>query len=83
MTLYPFITPLAAVKGGETHDTRMVCAVSVVHVVSCGGCSGVPSAVYAFTSSEIGPAPTLLNACTTTEYWVYVFKFEIYKVHYS
>lgn len=71
-TLYPLITPLAVIKGGDTQDTRIVCEVRVVHVLSWGGWSGVPSAVYCLTSSEVGPAPSLFSAWTTTEYWVYV-----------
>lgn len=60
--------PFAEVSGGETQDTLIVCAVRVVQVAFSGGCSGTPSAVFAFMSSDVGPAPTLLNACTTTEY---------------
>lgn len=60
--------PFAEINGGETHETLMVCDVSVVQVVSCGGCSGIPSAVYCLVSLDNGPGPNLLNACTTTEY---------------
>lgn len=54
--------PLADTKGGEIHETRIVCEVNVVQVVSCGGCSGTPSAVYCFVSFDKGPGPNLLNA---------------------
>lgn len=77
--MYPLITPLAEVSGGDTQETRMVWAVRVVQVALSGGCSGTPSAVLALNSSDVGPAPTLLKACTTTEYWVYVFRLETWK----
>lgn len=70
ITLYPLMIPLAEISGGDTQDTRIVCEVRVVHIVSWGGCSGIPSAVYCFVSLDSGPGPSLLKACTTIEYWV-------------
>lgn len=56
------MTPLAALSGGEDQETLIVCDVRVVQVVSCGGCSGTPSAVCCLLSSLMGPEPTLLKA---------------------
>ncbi len=63
---------MAEASGGELHDRRIDCDVSAVQVTSCGGSVGVPSPVCCVTSSDSGPVPTRLNACTTTAYAVYI-----------
>ena len=66
------MTPLAESRGGDDHERRTDWEVKVVQVTSAGGSSGVPSPVYCTISSDIGPEPMVLYACTTTEYSVYI-----------
>ena len=66
--------PLAVSLGGAFQATLIVCEERVVRTTSSGGWVGAPSAVGSTTSSDIGPWPILLKACTTMAYLVNTYK---------